>query len=85
MTPYVHEDRVDLEEWARDAVADLLPEQILCREDCAGLCPECGLDLNLTPHEHEVEGGDPRWGALADLSGSCSTWVSRLRALPMTD
>lgn len=67
MTTYVHEDRLDLEEWARDAIADLLPEQILCREDCAGLCPECGLDLNVTPHEHEVEGGDPRWGALANL------------------
>jgi len=66
-TPYLHEDRLDLDEWARDALADLLPEQILCREDCAGLCPVCGLDLNLTPHEHETEHGDPRWGALANL------------------
>jgi len=66
-TPYLHEDRLDLDEWARDAVADLLPEQILCREGCAGLCPVCGLDLNLTPHEHETEQGDPRWGALANL------------------
>jgi uncharacterized protein len=66
-TPYLHEDRLDLDEWARDAVADLLPEQILCRQDCAGLCPVCGLDLNLTPHEHEAEHGDPRWGALANL------------------
>jgi len=68
-TAYVHEDRLDLEEWARDAIADLLPEQILCREDCAGLCPECGRNLNDEPHEHESESGDPRWGALADLRG----------------
>jgi uncharacterized protein len=67
MTPYVHDDRLDLDEWARDAVADLLPEQILCREDCAGLCPECGLNLNETPHEHESETTDPRWGALTNL------------------
>jgi uncharacterized protein len=68
-TAYIHEDRLDLDEWARDAVADLLPEQILCRDDCAGLCPECGKNLNDEPHEHEQETGDPRWGALADLRG----------------
>jgi uncharacterized protein len=66
-TPYVHDDRLDLAAWARDAVADLLPEQILCREDCAGLCPVCGRNLNDEPHEHEVDEGDPRWGALAEL------------------
>ena len=68
-TVYLHDDRLDLDEWARDAVADLLPLQILCREDCAGLCPECGKNLNDEPHEHEQESGDPRWGALADLRG----------------
>jgi uncharacterized protein len=68
-TAYLHEDRLDLDEWARDAVADLLPLQILCREDCAGLCPVCGKNLNDEPHEHEQETGDPRWGALADLRG----------------
>ncbi len=66
-TPYVQDDRLDLVAWARDAVADLLPEQILCREDCAGLCGVCGRNLNDEPHEHEAEGGDPRWAALADL------------------
>jgi uncharacterized protein len=68
-TVYLHDDRLDLDEWARDAVADMLPTQILCREDCAGLCPECGKNLNDEPHEHEQESGDPRWGALADLRG----------------
>jgi uncharacterized protein len=38
-TPYLVDDRLDLSQWARDAVALSLPEQIVCREDCAGICP----------------------------------------------
>jgi DUF177 domain-containing protein len=66
-TPYVAENRLDLSTWARDAIALELPDKILCREDCAGLCPTCGRDLNLEPHEHEEDTTDPRWAALADL------------------
>ena len=66
-TPYLVEHRLDLSAWAHDAVALALPDKILCREDCAGLCPVCGLDLNREPHEHEGEVSDPRWAALADL------------------
>jgi uncharacterized protein len=66
-TPYVVDDRLDLSAWARDAVALALPDKILCRPDCAGLCPVCGRDLNVEPHEHAEEAGDPRWAALAEL------------------
>jgi uncharacterized protein len=66
-TPYLADDQLDLHAWARDAIALALPEQILCRDDCAGLCPMCGKDLNLEPHEHEEEQGDPRWAVLAEL------------------
>jgi uncharacterized protein len=66
-TPYVKDDRLDLTAWARDALALALPEQILCRPDCAGLCPVCGKDLNREPHEHEEEQVDSRWEALAQL------------------
>jgi uncharacterized protein len=59
-TPYLQDDRLDLSAWARDAVALALPDQIHCRPDCAGLCPVCGRDLNVEPHEHEDEGGDER-------------------------
>src|SRR5262245_9052333 len=52
-TPYLVDDKLDVNGWARDAIALALPEQILCRPDCAGLCPECGKDLNLEPHAHE--------------------------------
>ena len=54
--------------WARDAVALALPDKILCRPDCAGLCPECGKNLNDEPHEHEADAVDPRWAALEALT-----------------
>jgi uncharacterized protein len=66
-SPYVVDDRLDLSAWARDAVALALPDKILCRPDCAGLCPECGRNLNLEPHEHEAEVVDSRWAALEAL------------------
>jgi uncharacterized protein len=64
---YVVEDRLLVGAWTRDAVALGIPEQILCRPDCAGLCPVCGRDLNLEPHEHGDREPDPRWAALEDL------------------
>ena len=66
-TPYLVDDRLDLSAWARDAVALALPDQILCRPDCAGLCPVCGKNLNEEPHEHDEVGTDPRWSALESL------------------
>ena len=66
-TEYLEDDRVDLSAWARDAIALALPDQILCRPDCAGLCPVCGKDLNLEPHEHVEERLDPRWAKLSEL------------------
>ena len=66
-SPYVADDRLDLSSWARDAVALELPDKILCRPDCAGLCPVCGRDLNAEPHTHEETKTDPRWAALQSL------------------
>jgi uncharacterized protein len=66
-TPYIADGRLDLSSWARDALVLALPDKILCREGCAGLCPVCGRDLNREPHEHEGEEGDPRWAVLAEL------------------
>ena len=56
-----------MSQWARDAVALALPDKILCRPDCAGLCGECGKNLNDEPHTHEEQHGDPRWAALEAL------------------
>jgi len=49
------------------AIALALPDKILCRSDCAGLCPMCGKNLNDEPHEHDEHEADPRWAALAEL------------------
>ncbi len=66
---YVVEGDLDLDAWARDQIALSLPDQILCRPDCAGLCPVCGKDLNVEPHEHAEAAVDPRWAALEALRG----------------
>jgi uncharacterized protein len=66
-TPYVRDNHLLLSDWARDAIALELPQQILHSPDCAGLCPVCGEDLNENPHEHEEERSDPRWAALEGL------------------
>jgi uncharacterized protein len=66
-TPYLADQQLDLSAWARDALALDLPDQILCRPDCAGLCPVCGKDLNVDPHGHEEEQVDSRWAALERL------------------
>ena len=64
---YVVDEHLLLSAWVRDAVALELPAQILCRDDCAGLCPVCGKDLNVEPHEHLERDPDPRWAALEAL------------------
>jgi uncharacterized protein len=67
-SPYVDDDVLDVHAWARDALALALPAQLLCREDCAGLCAICGIDLNTAgaEHAHERE-PDPRWAKLSEL------------------
>jgi uncharacterized protein len=66
-TPYLEDDKLDLSAWARDALALELPDKILCRLDCAGLCPVCGKNLNDEPHDHGEPEPDSRWSALAQL------------------
>ena len=66
-TPYLADDRLDLSAWGRDSLILALPDKILCRPDCAGLCPVCGKDLNREPHTHGEEEPDTRWAALSEL------------------
>lgn len=65
-SPYVHDDQLDLQAWTRDALALDLPTTIVCRDDCAGLCPVCGENLNANPHQHEKP-VDSRWAKLSEL------------------
>jgi uncharacterized protein len=66
-SPYLRDDNPDLAAWSRDALALALPDKILCRDDCAGLCAVCGKNLNDEPHEHDDEPTDSRWSALDAL------------------
>ena len=65
-SPYMDEE-LDLAAWARDALALALPAQLTCRPECAGLCPECGANLNEDPdHAHE-SAPSARWAKLSEL------------------
>ena len=66
-TPYVADGNLDLSGWAHDAVALALPDKILCRADCAGLCATCGIDLNEGACACAPSEPDSRWAALAEL------------------
>jgi uncharacterized protein len=68
-SPYIEDDELDLGSWAHDALALALPIQPLCRPDCRGLCPVCGVSLNdADPEQHRHEGAaDPRWEKLRRL------------------
>ena len=64
---YLAEDTLDSDRMASDAVVLAMPVQVLCRPDCAGLCPTCGANRNAGSCgcvEPEV---DERWGKLRDL------------------
>ena len=67
-SPYLEAEELDIKAWARDALALALPTQIVCSEDCLGLCAVCGENLNQAgpDHAHERE-PDPRWAALREL------------------
>ena len=66
-TRLLRETTIDLAEMARDAVLLELPNAPLCEDDCAGLCPTCGVDRNETACDCAEAEPDPRWSALSDL------------------
>ena len=65
----VEDERIDLEPALRDAVVLALPLAPVCRDDCPGLCPGCGVRLaDDATHSHDAT--DPRWAALSGLLGA---------------
>lgn len=69
---YLEDGMFDLEPVLRDAVVLALPMQPVCREDCAGLCPQCGIRLDDDP-DHHHDAVDIRWAALQGLADSLGT------------
>lgn len=68
----IEDGLIDLEPVLRDTVVPMLPFQPVCREDCPGLCVECGMRLVEDPdHQHDLI--DPRWAALKGLAAEPST------------
>jgi uncharacterized protein len=57
-------EKIDLAELAREQILLNLPTQIFCRENCRGLCPKCGANLNESPCNCETKEIDPRWQSL---------------------
>jgi uncharacterized protein len=64
---YYQGDGVLLEDALREQVLLALPLRVICREDCKGLCPHCGKNLNLEPCSCAEPHEDPRWSALKDI------------------
>jgi uncharacterized protein len=63
----MEEDHVNIREMVSDALFVALPVLPLCREDCRGICPRCGTDLNIAPCGCEEIRLDPRWSGLEVL------------------
>jgi uncharacterized protein len=66
-TDVVEGNELDLAAVAREQILLNVPEQAFCREDCRGLCPRCGADLNDGDCGCRDDEMDPRWAALKDL------------------
>ncbi len=65
---YLREGQLDVTRWANDSLVFALPDKILCRADCMGMCPGCGV--RLTPgdeHRCRQPETDPRWEKLREL------------------
>ena len=64
---YLQGDELDVGAWAGDAIVLSMPHKILCREDCQGLCPSCGTNLNTGTCQCPPPEADNRWSALQQL------------------
>jgi uncharacterized protein len=59
-------EQIDIDEMVLEQLELELPSRVLCSEDCRGLCPQCGADLNVEQCDCKAP-IDPRWQALADI------------------
>ena len=70
---YYQDGGLALEDVVREQVFLSLPVRSLCREDCKGICPRCGKNLNSESCTCDTAPADPRWSALSDLASRMKT------------
>ncbi|HEU4434838.1 MAG TPA: DUF177 domain-containing protein [Pyrinomonadaceae bacterium] len=63
-------ESIDVDEIVKEQVLLAVPARALCREDCKGICPECGIDLNTGQCNCAADEVDPRWAALKGLKNT---------------
>ena len=60
-------EAIDVDEIVKEQILLAVPTRMLCREDCKGICPECGIDRNSGECACVTDDVDPRWAALKNL------------------
>jgi uncharacterized protein len=58
---------IDIDELVNEEILLAVPDHILCRDDCKGICPRCGADRNSVDCGCETAEVDPRWAGLKEL------------------
>ena len=61
-------ETIDVDEIVKEQIVLAVPTRMLCREDCKGICPECGIDRNTGECTCVTNDIDPRWAALKNLT-----------------
>ncbi len=64
----VEDGKINIADVVREQILLAVPEQVFCRDDCKGLCPKCGANLNLIDCKCRDDEIDPRWAALRNLN-----------------
>lgn len=60
-------EEIDISDYLRERIAISLPVKVICSEECRGLCPKCGINLNKETCDCEKDRIDPRFAALKKL------------------
>jgi len=58
---------IDIDSLVREELLLVAPDQLLCHQNCQGICPNCGVDRNVTACDCETAAVDPRWAGLKEL------------------
>jgi len=65
-------ETIDVDEIVKEQILLAVPTRMLCRPDCKGICPDCGIDKNTGDCNCGANEVDPRWAALKNLTGGKS-------------